>query len=163
MTQIVRSTVEARGSTRVPPSVVGKVDPANDAVRWARRSGRTPTSPDVEQYEYEAHSDGASWVVVTTGRAGRVELDDRGRPTPPRQWFDRGNFEEVELMDWSARDLATALAERHTVAELRDARRRAGASFERGSTKRQMAKQLAAQAPDEATRMILGSRRSRGL
>jgi len=163
MTQLVRSIVEARGATRVPESVIGDADPMNDAIQWAKRNGMTPTSPDADRYRYAAHRTGGGWVVQTMAQAMRFELNDRGRPTPPRKWFDRSGFEDVELVEWSARDLADALSERLTVADLRDARRRAGASYERGSTKHEMAAQLVEQAPEAAKRLALDSRSGRGL
>mgnify|MGYP000105400086 FL=1 len=127
----------------VPKSRVGDVDPANDAVDLARRAD-TAYDRRVSSVSYEANSKHDHWLVLVKGIMS-------GSGTSKAKAMPEGDFIEGPYpMRHRAVDVANELARTMTVSELRDMRGRTGASFERGSTKAEMAKQLVEQAPREA-------------
>jgi hypothetical protein len=145
--RLVEEVIELSDSVDVPAGRVGEVDPINDAIVIARRELDTPTSPDAQTYEYEAVQFGDHYRVIVYGRLRTTGVDRPGD-------YNMGTFDDSRVLRHTERDVAGLLAENLTVEELREARRRAGASYRRGSTKRKMAEQLVDQAPEHALGLV---------
>jgi len=138
VTEVVLDTV------RVPLNQVGDIDPLGDAVEVAQRTD-TKYDSRVDSYFYEPIEKHDHVLVLVEG-----VIRDSGRrqaqAIPPREDFEGG----PEIISWRNMNVAEALADQMTVAELRDLRKQTGASFKRGSTKEEMAEQLVEQAPETA-------------
>jgi hypothetical protein len=131
------------GTVNVLDREVGPVDPAGDAVDMARRrSGHY--HPGARSFDYEPVERDGHWEVLV-----KAIVPGSGR-TALEAMPDLSDYEDMVELDSREVDVASVLARRHSVAELRDLRKKWGASFHRGSTKAEMAEQLVEQAPDRA-------------
>lgn len=143
--------VELQDSVLVPGSEVGGLDPVNEAIRHARKHMGTPYSEDVQQFEYGAERTAAGdYRVVVTGVAAASHFGDRRDVSAAASKVSRGSFEEKRVVNWTVSDVEAGLADRLTVADLRELGREHGVSYPRGASKREMVRELVDQAPGTA-------------